>query len=61
LDGAVFQGPYATADDIRNCVRRTITQRIKKSNFILAPVTDGLRTEIWRLFAVRDALNEIRN
>lgn len=58
LDPTVFQDPYATAGDIRACVKRTLTPRIKASNFILWPATDGLHTELWRLQAVRDAIEE---
>jgi hypothetical protein len=58
LDPTVFQNPYATAGEIRACVKRILTPRIKASNFILWPATDGLRTDLWRLQAVRDAIDE---
>ena len=58
LDPTVFQNPYANAGEIRACVKRILTPRIKASNFILWPATDGLRTELWRLQAVRDAIEE---
>ncbi len=58
LDPTVFQNPYATPADIRACVKRILTPRIKASNFILWPATDGIRTDLWRLLAVRDAIEE---
>ena len=58
LDGEIFQGPNATEEDIRECVKKTLTPRIKESNFVLWPVTDGLPTDVWRLNAVRDAVEE---
>lgn len=58
LDSGVFQSPYTTEEDIRDCVKKTLTPRLKESNFILAPVADGLPTDEWRFLAVKDAMEE---
>lgn len=60
LDGTVFHSPYANAEDIRDCINKTLTPRIRNSNFILGIGTDGLRTDLWRISAVRDALEDMR-
>ena len=59
LDSAIFHDPRANEESIRNCVMETITPRIRKSNFMLAIGTDGLKTDLWRLAAVREAMEKL--
>lgn len=56
LQPAVFQSPFAKREDIFRCVKVTLTKRIVESNFILCPCIDGLPTPLWKLQAVRDAV-----
>lgn len=56
LSPAVFQGGYTTEEQIRLCVKKTLTDRIRNSHFILWPAIDGLPTPVWKLKAVRDAV-----
>ena len=61
LSPTVFQGPSATEAQIRLCVKNTLTDRIRRSRFILWPAIDGLPTPVWRLKAVRDAVEAYGN
>ena len=56
LDGGVFQNPYSTYEDIKRCVKNTLTPRIKAANFILLAVADGIPTDVWRFEAVNEAV-----
>jgi len=56
MDGTILHHPHATPDDIKTCVKNTLTPRIRASRFVLWPVTDGIPTQPWRLEAVRDAI-----
>jgi uroporphyrinogen-III decarboxylase len=54
INGAIFQGPYSTADDIKRELDRIYTPRIRKANMVLSLPADGLPTDLWRFLAVRE-------
>jgi Uroporphyrinogen-III decarboxylase len=54
LDSTVFQSPYATSDDIKALLDKTVTPRLRESNYILWAVADGLPTPIEKFLVIRE-------
>lgn len=54
MDSAVFQKTQVTKAEIEDWLNMTFTSRIRKSNFILWPVADGLPTEVDRFYAIKE-------
>lgn len=54
LDSTVFQSPTATPEDIKALLDRTVTPRLRESNYVLWAVADGLPTPIEKFLAIRD-------
>ncbi|MHB1483514.1 MAG: uroporphyrinogen decarboxylase family protein [Saccharofermentanales bacterium] len=54
LDSCIFHKPGVSALEISDFLDTLITPRIKKSNFVLWPVSDGIPTPAENFFAVRD-------
>jgi hypothetical protein len=56
LSPHLFLSATVTRDEIIECIRHTLTDRIKKSNFILIAGADGIPTPLWKYDAVREGI-----
>lgn len=52
LDSTVFQRKDVSSGEIRECLERTITPRLREANFILWAVADGLPTPVEKFLIV---------
>jgi hypothetical protein len=54
LDSTVFQSPTSTKEDIRALLDRTITPKLRESNFVLWAVADGIPTPIEKFLIIQE-------
>jgi len=54
LDSSVFQHPNATSEDIEKLLDRTVTPRLRRSNYVLWAVADGLPTPVEKFLVINE-------
>ena len=57
-DSSVFHKPGVTRDEIFDSLNRTFTDRLRRANFILLVVADGLPTPVERYFYIKEWMDK---
>lgn len=58
LDSTVFQSSTATPEDIKALLDRTVTPRLRESNYVLWAVADGLPTPVEKFLVIKEWMDK---